>query len=220
MAMVDMGGGSLREEQLLFQTTDSGAIPTSPLQLYIKEISKLTASNFFKKWHYLGETQFISTVNYGAYYDGYLVGSISYGAPNATELDGYFDRYTQYGWWEIKRLAMTDSCPKNSESRFIGISIKLLRKKYDVYGIVTLADDGVGHTGIIYKASGFKYLGLTDIKKDFYMNGKIQQRGKVKNKNGEWRLRSRKHKYIKTFPKNKKTNIDVIIQAEEQIILF
>lgn len=217
--MDKISGDSSREERSLFQMADSGAIPTSPLQFFIKEVSKLTASRFFKKWHYLGNSGFISTVNYGAYYDGFLVGSISYGAPNATELEGYFNRHTQYGWWEIKRLAMTDSCPKNSESRFIGISIKLLRKKYDVLGIVTLADDGVGHKGIIYRASGFKYLGLTDIKKDFYINGKIQQRGKTKGKNGEWLNRSRKHKYIKVFLNNKKvtTNTNLI---EEQTILF
>lgn len=114
-------------------------------------------------------------------------------------MDGYFDRYTQDGWWEIKRLAMTDDCPKNSESRFIAISIKLLIKSHKVKGIVTLADDGVGHCGTIYKASGFDYLGLSSPKKDFYVDGKIQQRGKTKGVDGEWRDRSIKHKYIKTF---------------------
>lgn len=193
-------GGSSTVEQSLFQVENGGPTPTSPLQLHIEEVSKLTAKNFYKKWHYLGTTGFISSVNFGAYYSGELVGVISFGSPNATEMKGYFDRFNQDGWWEIKRLAMTDNCPKNSESRFIAISIKLLRKWRKVVGIVTLADSKVGHTGTIYRASGFKYLGLSAPKKDFYINGKIQQRGKVKGITGEWRERSQKHKFIKTYP--------------------
>ena len=192
-------GGSSTVEQSLFQVEDGGPTPTSPLQLQLKEISKLTAKRFYKRWHYLGDTGFISTINYGAYFDGELVGVISYGCPNATEMKGYFDRFHQKGWWEIKRLAMTDNCPKNSESRFIAISLKLLRKFNNVVGVVTLADSKVGHVGTIYKASGFKYLGLSAPKKDFYINGKIQQRGKVKGIDGEWRDRSQKHKFVLTF---------------------
>jgi hypothetical protein len=192
-------GDGVKVTYPLFQEEEGGAIPTSPLQLFIKEINKLTSKNFYKKWHYLGDSSFISTINYGAYYDDRLVGSISYGSPNATEMKGYFDRNHQDGWWEIKRLAMIDSCPKNSESRFIAISIKILRKTFKVVGIVTLADSGVGHVGTIYQASGFKYLGLSDPKKDFFIDGNIQQRGKVKGVKGEWRDRSRKHKFVKVF---------------------
>ncbi len=190
-------GDSLIEEQTLFQVEDGGAIPTSPLQLFIKEINKLTAKNFYTKWHYLGDTGFISTINYGAYYNDILQGVISYGSPNATEVRGHFDRYNQKGWWEIKRLAMVDSCPKNSESRFIAISMKLLRKRFYVKGIITLADSSVNHTGIIYKASGFKYLGLTTPKMDFYVNGKIKQRGKTRGMNGEWKPRPQKHLFLR-----------------------
>jgi hypothetical protein len=194
-----MCGDSSLVEQSLFQEEEGGAIPTSPLQLFIKPINKLTAEKFYKKWHYLGNTGFLSSINYGAYFEDQIVGTISYGSPNATEMAGYFDRYNQSGWWEIKRLAMTDDCPKNSESRFIAISIKLLRKDNIVKGIVTLADDGVGHKGTIYKASGFKYIGLSAPKKDFYINGKIQQRGKTKGIEGDWIDRSRKHKFVKIF---------------------
>jgi hypothetical protein len=192
-------GDSLKIEQATFQLEGGGVTPTSPLQLLVKVVNRLTARNFYKKWHYLGDTGFVSTINYGAYYEGLIQGVISFGSPNATELNGYFDRYNQEGWWEIKRLAMTDDCIKNSESRFIAIAVKLLRKCFNVIGIVTYADDGVGHRGIIYKASGFKYLGLTDVKKDFWVNGRIKQRGKTKNINGEWRDRSRKHLFIKAF---------------------
>jgi hypothetical protein len=68
-----------------------------------------------------------------------------------------------------------------------------------VKGIVTYADDGQGHQGTIYKASGFKLLGMTAPKKDFWVNGKIQQRGKTRGINGEYRDRSRKWLFVKDF---------------------
>jgi hypothetical protein len=116
-------------------------------------------------------------------------------------MKGYWDRESQSGWYEIKRLAMSPSCPRNSESRFIGKTITLLRKRCIVRGIVTYADSGVGHTGIIYRASGFQYMGLTTPKTDFWV-GDVnvgQRRGGIRGKAGEWRPRSRKHLFIKRF---------------------
>lgn len=183
----------------LFQVGDGGSIPTSAHQFMLESITKEEAESCYEKWHYLGKQGFLSTVNFGAKTDGHLWGAISLGAPNATDLLGYWDRNTQKGWWEIKRLALSSTLPKNSESRTIAIAIRLLRKMYDVKGIVTYADDGVGHVGTIYKASGFEYKGLTAVKSDFWIDGKIQQRGQTKGMNGEWKLRSRKHLFIKDF---------------------
>ena len=187
-------------EQLSFQTTDGGSIPTSPLQLFAREVNRATANVFYRRWHYLGDTPFIAAIHYGAYYNGLCQGVISFGSPNAKKLKGYYDEYTQGGWWEIKRLAMRDACPKNSESRFIAVSLRLLRKTFTVKGIVTLADSAQKHTGVIYKASGFKYLGLTAYKTDYQLeNGKLLQRGKPTKYRGNWIPRARKHLYIKVF---------------------
>jgi len=128
-----------------------------------------------------------------------LEGAISYGPPNATDLEGCWTRHTQGQWWEIKRLAMSPKCPRNSESRFIAITIKMLRKLAAVRGIVTYADDGQGHVGTIYKASGFKSIGMTAAKKDFWVNGTIQQRGKTRGVKGEWRPRTRKWLFVLRF---------------------
>ena len=186
-------------EQPLLQMEDDGSSPISALQLRFYKIEYKTAANAYKEWHYLGETSFISTIDFGAYWKNKLEGAISYGAPNATELKSYFDRHNHHGWWEIKRLAMSQVCPKNSESRFIGYSLKALKKLFVVKGVVTYADSGVGHVGTIYKASGFSSCGLTEPKKDFFVNGKIQQRGKTKGVCGEWRDRSRKWLFIKVY---------------------
>ena len=186
----------------LFQEEEGGSIPTSTLQLVFRRIDPAAAMVAYKRWHYLGDTPFISQVNFGAYFEQTFQGAISYGPPNATDLEGYFDRFTQDGWWEIKRLCLSPICPKNSESRFIAITSRLLKRYCLVKGIVTYADDAQGHQGTIYKASGFKALGLTAPKKDFLVDGKIQQRGKTKGIEGEWIHRSRKWLFLKQFDRS------------------
>lgn len=187
------------EEQSLFQMANGGAVPTSPLQFAVKEISHLTAQNAYKKWHYLRGQSFIGMYNFGAYYDGWLGGAISFGPPSAEEtILGLFGHKDQNGYFEIKRLAMNDSWPKNSESRFIAISMKLLKNMTNVKGIITYADTSMGHRGTIYKATNFEYKGLTASKKDYWVNGKIQQRGKI-NGDGVWKDRARKHLFVYEF---------------------
>ena len=198
---INICGDSIKVTRSLFQVGKGGAIPTSPLQLELREISNNEAGNCYEKWHYLGKVGFLATHNFGVFTEGEMWGCISFGSPNAKVLKGYWTPETQGGWWEIKRLALSDSLPKNSESRVIAIGIKLLRKMGVVKGIVTYADNGVGHQGTIYKASGFKYLGLTTLKSDFFEEGHLRpkQRGKVAGLKGEWRERSRKHLFIKQF---------------------
>lgn len=188
-------------EQDLFPNLGSGSIPTSPLQLKVREVNFETAGNFYSKWHYLGDTDFIATINYGAFFENICHGAISYGSPNAKKMRGLYDENSQDGWFEIKRLAMTDDAPKNSESRFIRISLMLLRKTFGVVGLITLADSSVGHVGTIYKASGFSYRGLTAEKSDYILDGKKLQRGKVSGMGGVWVPRPRKHLFVMRFSK-------------------
>jgi hypothetical protein len=201
--MTNLRADSSVAELPLFQGEDGGAIPTSALQLLFRPIEHITAMIAYNNWHYLGNTDFISQTNFGCYWNGLLHGAISYGPPNATDLKGYWDRNSQAGWMEIKRLVMSPICPKNSESRFIGYTIKKLRKFTNLNGIVTYADSQQGHIGTIYKASGFKYLGLTKKKMDFWIDGRIQQRGKTSGIDGKWVERSQKHLFIKDFRNNK-----------------
>lgn len=197
-------GGSLMAEQSLFQATGGGSIPTSPLQLELREIDHKKASECYKKWHYLGETDFMSTWNLGVMFNKRLYGCISLGVPNAREIKGVYDEITQKNWWEIKRFALSDDLPKNSESRVIAIALKLLKKFKKPDGVITYADTNVGHSGVIYRASGFNYFGLTAQKTDLFINGnKVGKKGQYRRAKEseieEWKPRSRKHLFIKLF---------------------
>jgi hypothetical protein len=198
-----MCGDSLQVEQSLFQEIEGGVIPTSPLQLKIERVNQATAQWAYKKWHYFGQKGFLSTYNFGVYFEGVCVGAISYGITNARNIKGLFTAQTQLEYMELTRFALSEVCPKNSESRVIAITLKMLRKlNPKLKGVITYADTAYGHTGTIYKASNFKYLGLTAQKTDLFVGDK--QVGKLKGVKyseikGEWRKRSRKYLFVYIF---------------------
>jgi hypothetical protein len=126
-------------------------------------------------------------------------GAISIGPPNAKILSGLFTPDTQFGWFEILRFALSEDCPRNSESRVISVALKLLRKVAVVKGVISYADTAAEHVGTIYKACGFQSFGLTAPKTDFYVGDEIQWRGSTKELDGEWRPRSQKWLFVKRF---------------------
>lgn len=64
---------------------------------------------------------------------------------------------------ELSRLWVADEMPKNTESWFISRAIGMIRKSdRSIGGIVSYADPSVGHEGVIYRACGFLYDGMTD----------------------------------------------------------
>lgn len=61
---------------------------------------------------------------------------------------------------ELMRLVLLDDVPKNSESKFIAWCLRYLKKYSDLIAVVSFADPKYGHTGTIYKASNWKYVGI------------------------------------------------------------
>lgn len=59
----------------------------------------------------------------------------------------------------LSRLAIEDDIPRNAESFLVGRSIRLIRADGRYNTLITFADDFARHTGGIYHALGFEYLG-------------------------------------------------------------
>ena len=60
---------------------------------------------------------------------------------------------------ELRRLALIDNTPKNTESYFIGNILRDLKRTKLYDGVLSYSDPNHGHRGIIYRASNFKYIG-------------------------------------------------------------
>lgn len=62
---------------------------------------------------------------------------------------------------ELRRLCCVDDTLRNAESFFIGQTLKWLKKHTIVQVVVSYADENQQHKGTIYKASNFKYHGIS-----------------------------------------------------------
>lgn len=172
----------------------------------IVEINKIQSRELVKKFHYLGEKQFMYTYAYGLKLkdNDNILGAAVFGVVGGiSALKGWFglDNKTT-DILELTRLVMNPLLNNtNATSYLLSNAIKDLKKK-QIRAIVSLADSSL-HIGYIYQACNFKYYGMTDSKTDFYcINGKLNPRGTTKNLNGVWLPRSKKHRYCYIIDKN------------------
>jgi hypothetical protein len=87
---------------------------------------------------------------------------------------------------------------KNFGSFLVSNSVKQLRKDQYVRALISYAS-GDRHVGYVYQASNWNYYGLSAQKNDFWIDGRIKERGSTKGLNGSWVPRPRKHRYALIF---------------------
>jgi hypothetical protein len=61
----------------------------------------------------------------------------------------------------LTRVWLDDSLPSNSESKALGIVLRMLRKHTSLKFVVAYSDPAAGHLGVIYQACGWLYTGLS-----------------------------------------------------------
>jgi len=193
-------------------------------EFYIDKVSKEELKELLYTYHYLKDESkdFKSGFNYGLFRRaewecplriGRCLGACIFtGLPVPEIAVGAFglNRNEQQGIFELSRLCIepsTQSYEHNITSWFVSRAIRQFRKDTEVKAIISYADSN-HHVGTIYRACNFKYYGLTDRKKDFYYSdGTKHSRGKIKGSEGEWRERSRKHRYLMVFDKELKKRL-------------
>ena len=173
----------------------------------VQPIIRSEVRELLYKYHYLGGRGFRMEYAYGLFIKDILVGAIVFHGLSVPETAvGMLglQRDEQSGIYEIGRLVLIPACNgSNAGSHLIAEGIRQLRQETTVKAILTYADDDLHH-GAVYQASSFKYYGLTAPKKDFWIlqsdgSYKKHNRGKMKGLEGEWRPRSRKHRYLRIY---------------------
>lgn len=133
-------------------------------EIIVKVIPSKIANDFVKKNHYSGKVVPNSTLHFGCFLDGKLHGVMQYG-PSINK-KGTINLVEGTGWndfIELNRMAFDDYLPKYSESRCIAISIKLIKKNAPhIKWIISFADGTQCGDGTIYRASGFKLVGIVN----------------------------------------------------------
>ena len=155
-------------ERQTFQFEGGVSIPTSPLNLIIKECKFKDIRHIFEKYHYKGGNMGGGiTACLGAVFNDVYLAGVVLGLPRHNKK--YSNGYTCI---EIRRMACIDSLPKNSESWLLGKTIWWLKKHTKVDRVISYSDQSVGHKGTIYKAANFRLIGETAPSKHVFWKGK------------------------------------------------
>lgn len=134
----------------------------SAKDIVLKPISATVANEFVKRVHYSGKVVPNSQIHIGIYYFGKLEGVMQYGPCLAKKQMLGLVKDTKWdGFIELNRMAFSDALPKNSESRAIAISLKILKKHLpQLEWVISFADGSQCGDGTIYRASGFLLTGI------------------------------------------------------------
>lgn len=152
-------------------------------EIIVKVIPSKIANEFVKKHHYSKKVVANSQLHFGAFLNNELHGVMSYGPSlDKSKIQPLVKNTKWNEFIELNRMAFDDYLPKNSESRCIAYSIKLIKKNApQIKWIISFADGCQCGDGTIYRASNFKLTGIKknttiminekgDIKTDIYFN--------------------------------------------------
>ena len=133
----------------------------------VEEVLRRSIAPFIEKYHYSQNVNGVqSTTCFGLYKEGNfglptMIGAMMYAWPSMPATAKKYNPDDPFRIYELRRLVCIDDTPTNTESYFIGHTLKWLKKNTDIQVIVSFADPHHGHSGVIYKASNFIYKGKT-----------------------------------------------------------
>lgn len=134
----------------------------SAKDIIIKTISRSVGDEFVKKYHYSGKVDTRTQLSLGAFYQDKLHGVLQFGPSINKKASILTVKNT--GWndfLELSRMAFDPVLPRNSESRCISVALKLLKKHApNIDWVISYADATQCGDGAIYRASGFKLIGI------------------------------------------------------------
>lgn len=128
--------------------------------------------DFIEKWHYSHNINGLMSNYCFKLMDGNkIIGAMIYGG---LAMANCWKKYAtkQEDIIELRRLCCIDDTPKNTESWFIGKTLKWLMLNTKIKKVISYADNTYNHTGIIYQATNFKHIGKTSKGRVILYHGK------------------------------------------------
>jgi hypothetical protein len=147
-------------------------MPTSVRKYTVKKVTRQEIADFIENNHYSKSINgCIADYCFALYDADTMIGAMFYGR---MAMRNQWKRFAdcEADVTELRRLCCVDDTPKNTESYFIGKTLRWLKKNTPLKTVVSYADKEYGHDGVIYKASNFAYLGLKAGAKVIWHNGR------------------------------------------------
>ena len=196
----------------------------------VEYINRKALTSFIEKHHYSHNVNGVQSLyHYGLFTEGNfgipkMIGAMMYAHPSMPATAAKYNPINPTKCLELRRLVCIDDTPKNTESYFIGKTLRWLKQNTDIEVIVSFADQHYGHAGTIYKASNFEYLGETAAGQVLMVDGRemhsrslnqhrrpygreLNRRYKAGDENIFWKKTKPKHIYVYYLNKKIKRQI-------------
>jgi hypothetical protein len=146
-------------------------------------LDRKVASAIIIKNHYSRRIYAASTLHLGVWLHGKLVGVLQFGfAMNPASADSVVAGTQMSEYLELNRMWLGDEAPRNSESKALAYSVRLIRRvRPAVKWIQSFADERCGLFGTVYQAAGFTFHGehtgiFWELDGEFYHNSLMTNR--------------------------------------------
>jgi hypothetical protein len=131
------------------------------LIMELREITKDQAYEVLYRNHYSLVMPRLTKVCLGVFINDEIVGAatLGWGTQPKLTINKLVPGLVTEDYYELGKFAMNEDMPKNSESQFLSLIIKWMKKNTDKLYLFTWADGIMGKPGYIYQASNFLYGG-------------------------------------------------------------
>jgi hypothetical protein len=126
----------------------------------VQPVPIVLAKKLVERHHYLHSLPGGTRLAFGVFVSSRLLGALTLGA-GPTNAYSLVEGATPDNCLTLTRLWLSDRLPRNSESRFLGVVLRSLKRHTGVKFLISYADPTQGHLGIIYQATGWLYTGLS-----------------------------------------------------------
>ena len=139
----------------------------------IEPVDRKVIQSFVHKWHYSHDTNGVQqTQCFALFDDNRMIGAMIYALPSMKSTAAKYNPDNPDRCWELRRLCCIDDTPTNTESFFIGKTLRWLKQNTDAEVIISYSDLHQGHEGTIYKASNFINIGQSPASRVLMVDGK------------------------------------------------
>ena len=128
--------------------------------MIVKPLQVKDVRPYISTFHYSQSTPDSTRFTFGGYFGDKLAGVITYGmGANHSQYKYLIPNIENGEYLELTRLWSPDSMPKNTESKLIAESLKMLPREIKL--VVSYSDTQQNHVGTIYQATNWLYCGTT-----------------------------------------------------------
>lgn len=126
--------------------------------MIVRQVDCKFARPYIATFHYSKTMPDSTKFVYAGYLNGKLCGIVCYGMGcGKNQYTALIPDIQNGQYCELTRLWCPDNMPRNTESKLISTSLKMLPS--DIKLVVSFADSSKQHSGIIYQATNWYYLG-------------------------------------------------------------